>query len=141
MERVSGVEVGDQAAFDAGNGVFKQQLALLQAGELELVPPDGGGQVVDGGVEVTVLDLELGQPFVQFGGILDLHGIGRAGGEAQSVTPGGVARSGYNRRPSLPNTANACPPYPTPPASRATKPASWPSACAARSARRSPTSA
>src|ERR1700709_2573668 len=139
MERVSGVEVGDQAAFDPGNRVFQQQLALLQAGKLELVPPDGGGQMVDGGVEVTVLDLELGQPFVQFGGILDLHGIGRAVGEGWSVTPGGVPRSGYNRRPSLPNTANVCPPTLTPPASRATKLASSPSACAARSARRSPT--
>src|SRR6187402_2150350 len=141
MERVSGVEVGDQAAFDAGNGVFKQQLALLQAGELELVPADGGGQMVDGGIEVAVLDLELGQPFVQFGGILDLHGIGRAEGEGHSVTPGGVPRSGYNRGPPLPNTAEACPPFQTPPVSRPTKPASSPSACAARSARRSPTTA
>lgn len=69
----SGVQIGNQPTFQAGDVIFQQQLALLEPGELQLVAAERVGQVLDGNVEIAVLDTQFGQQMGDLGLVLDLH--------------------------------------------------------------------
>jgi hypothetical protein len=51
---LSGIQVGNELAFQPRDGVFQQQLALLHAGDLQLVAAQGVDQLFNGNVQVTM---------------------------------------------------------------------------------------
>lgn len=59
--RGSGIQVRNEPAFEPGDVVLQQQLALLQPGELKLVATERCRQMLDGDVEIPVFDTQFGQ--------------------------------------------------------------------------------
>ncbi len=72
--RRSGVEVGNELAFQPRNGVLQQQLALLQAGDLQLVARAGGRHLGHLRIQRAVFAPQFGQRLGDRGQIRGRHG-------------------------------------------------------------------
>jgi hypothetical protein len=59
---LSGGDIGIELSLDPGDLVFEEELAALHAGEGELIVGGVVGYLVNCGVQVTVLELQLVQP-------------------------------------------------------------------------------
>jgi len=57
----SGVEIGDQLAFQTRDGVFQQQFALLHPGQLQFVAAECPGQMFDRGIQIAVFDPQFSE--------------------------------------------------------------------------------
>ncbi len=74
----SGVEVGNQPAFQPRDRILDQQFALLQPLDRQLVNLAVGGESFDRDIEVAVFDPQLGQLMHELGRVPSFHRVASA---------------------------------------------------------------